>query len=591
MPIKPRYKLSDSVAPSRRKFTDREEFLDTFKEALAQKDSKTHKIIVYYGVGGVGKTTLRRELCRIIDSEHPCVLWSVLDFDNPSQRDEETALFWLRKSFNNKYSIDFPSFEIAYGFLWQKTRPQIPLNKDNCSLIDEGGLLSDILDVAGDMPGIDIISAGVRAVVQGQKHIREWWKRRGKREAKRLADMEPQDILKRLPMYWAADFKENLDRAEVETLKVLSIPRFFNFDIFENLIGHFKTGYPLTAFRELLRFSFIDKDKDEHSWVMHELMRKNLLKALPEELLKRVNLRLFEFYSKMLEGIKAEEVTERHRTAMIEAFHHGEAALHPEEFAEWCLVIGKTMNHPSLWSFIAPIYEEMADLFREKLGVAHPAVARSFELLAITLQNLGEYKKAENVAKGVLKEIEASLGENHVYFRRFLNGLGTIYLDRAKYAEAGECFQRALGLEKNAKEANHTRIALCTGNLAIAYDYQGKYYDAEKLYRESLDIIEKSMNPGSVLAGNTMGNLASVCSILGKYAEAEEFGARSLGIKKKVFGTDSLEYASGLNEHSCLFLTNGKYDEKEILGDKHPDVARMNFTLGEVYKNRKVEEK
>jgi hypothetical protein len=42
-----------------RKFTDRELFINAFYNALNNPD-ENHKILVYYGVGGIGKTSSKR---------------------------------------------------------------------------------------------------------------------------------------------------------------------------------------------------------------------------------------------------------------------------------------------------------------------------------------------------------------------------------------------------------------------------------------------------------------------------------------------------------------------------------------------------
>ena len=62
-----------------------------------------------------------------------------------------------------------------------------------------------------------------------------------------------------------------LNGPEQETLKVLSVPRFWNRDIFNSLIEIFKTGYSLTAFSELKRFSFVQET--EGKMLLHPLMR------------------------------------------------------------------------------------------------------------------------------------------------------------------------------------------------------------------------------------------------------------------------------------------------------------------------------
>ena len=78
----------------------------------------------------------------------------------------------------------------------------------------------------------------------------------------------PRKVLERFLRY--------LDRAETETLKVLSAPRFWDRELFELLIEEFKTDYPVTALPELSRFSFIQEGQVPGTWTIHSLMREGL---------------------------------------------------------------------------------------------------------------------------------------------------------------------------------------------------------------------------------------------------------------------------------------------------------------------------
>jgi tetratricopeptide (TPR) repeat protein len=77
---RPKY-TSEGVRPrASRQFTDREEFIGAFEKAASELPLEEHKVLVYYGVGGIGKTRLRKELCRRLEERRPEVGWAVLDF-------------------------------------------------------------------------------------------------------------------------------------------------------------------------------------------------------------------------------------------------------------------------------------------------------------------------------------------------------------------------------------------------------------------------------------------------------------------------------------------------------------------------------
>ncbi len=228
MPIKPKYtSAAERETPeTHREFTNREKYINIFEEKLKNKDLSNQDILCFYGMGGIGKTSLRKELCRILDSKYNAV-WSALDFDLSIYRQEETALYYLRKSLKDKYKIHFPSFEIAYAVYWQKSHPNSPLNKESFPLIDDSGLLIDIFSLASGIPFVKIIPNLAKTLTKGKKIFRDWWTKRGQRELYDLPELEAKDILNRLPMYFAGDLRDYLGED--------NRPCVFFFDTYEAL--------------------------------------------------------------------------------------------------------------------------------------------------------------------------------------------------------------------------------------------------------------------------------------------------------------------------------------------------------------------
>jgi hypothetical protein len=63
MPIGPEHRLDKPQPTLARQFTDREQFIDIFEGAISELPPTEYEVLVYYGVGGIGKTSLRIELC------------------------------------------------------------------------------------------------------------------------------------------------------------------------------------------------------------------------------------------------------------------------------------------------------------------------------------------------------------------------------------------------------------------------------------------------------------------------------------------------------------------------------------------------
>ena len=213
MPIRAKYTLGKTRPSATRQFTNRKEFIQIFQKSVKESQQEKHHILTFYGVGGIGKTSLRKKLVRLLEKNTTGIVSAVLDFEVPRFREQETALFVLRKLLKKRYKVQFPTFDIAYAVYWRKTRPQIPMNKENFPILGEGGVIGDMISIVGTLSGVPMIGLVMKAgklMLKAQKYLQDWWIKRGKQELSTLSQFEPKEIAERLPMYWAADLKDHL---------------------------------------------------------------------------------------------------------------------------------------------------------------------------------------------------------------------------------------------------------------------------------------------------------------------------------------------------------------------------------------------
>jgi len=131
-----------------RHFTDREGFIDTFEDALANFDPEAHRVITYYGMGGIGKSRLRKNLQSMIDERDAPVTWTTLNFETAQHRTAADALYWMRNELQGKEGIQLLSFDLAYAVYWQKTHPQSAMQEDEVPFLDEETLITEFVDLA-----------------------------------------------------------------------------------------------------------------------------------------------------------------------------------------------------------------------------------------------------------------------------------------------------------------------------------------------------------------------------------------------------------------------------------------------------------
>ena len=149
MPLEPKYRRTRGGPRLPRPFVDREELIDAFWQALTRQDLTKPKVLVYHGLGGIGKSRLRRELKERLVRSDPQPAWAEVDFSLPSLRDPETALFSLRRELRDQHNLHFPTFDLVYAYLWRLSRPNAAPYEQGRPLFEAGTMASMLIAAAG----------------------------------------------------------------------------------------------------------------------------------------------------------------------------------------------------------------------------------------------------------------------------------------------------------------------------------------------------------------------------------------------------------------------------------------------------------
>ncbi len=731
MPVRPRHTLGENRPVAQRQFTDRDDFQELIHRAVRSPGRQLPNVIVCYGVGGVGKTSLRRKLCETLDSD-PGAAYSVVDFDIPAHRSQEMALSVLRREFRRRYRAPFNTFDIAYAVYWQKAKPNVALQKESFPLWEEGAIVADLVGLLGDVPAVGWIPKLAKMAGRGSRLVEEWWTKRGNEELRGLHGQDAVQIAERLPMFWAADvrdylatrevrgvvfldtyealtegersegrllqhdawvrelvaqlpevlwvicgrerlrwgeidkewevhldqhlvgnlavpdseqflvscgiddpairaaivagsqglpyyldlavdtyqqiveaaqrppvpsdfartstdvfarFLRHLTQPEIETLKVLSIPRFWNRGLFELLVKEFRTDYPMTAFNDLCRFSFISEDAARGTWSMHQLMRESLKDHLDKELKQRIHKVLFGHYADQVKDVGVREVGPEHGARLSEAFHHAQSAVGAEELFTWFNQAASAFRQAAQWTVLLPLYRNALTLLQQELGPNHVLVSQVLTEIGVSLHEQGKYADAEPVYRRALATSEAALGPTHPDVATDLSNLAALLCAQARYAEAEALQRRALAILEAQLGSDRAEVANSLNELATALHYQGKYADAEPAYRRALSIHERILGPDHPDTATDLNNLAVLLFDRGLPADAEPLHRRALAIREARLGPTHSYVAFSLDNLAALLRGLGKYSEAEVLhrraltireeqlGPDHPYVA------------------
>lgn len=163
-------------------FVDRDVHIRTFKEAVNNTGQKESSILVYYGIAGIGKTSLRKELSNCLKEYYKCsdqkVIWASIDLQLERHREKTTFLVVLKNELQRKYKIKFPAFEIAHSVYWKKANPKSPLRKENYLFFEGDDAFDDFLELVNEIPYFQVVPATARLLKSAPDYLRKWWKKK-----------------------------------------------------------------------------------------------------------------------------------------------------------------------------------------------------------------------------------------------------------------------------------------------------------------------------------------------------------------------------------------------------------------------------
>jgi hypothetical protein len=195
-------------------FTDRELPKNAFENQIQnlleeqKTGKKTHRVLTYYGIGGIGKSTLLKELKRIT-SLHKSLFFSSVDLANIPNQSTARMLLELSRSFSDK-NIELPHFSIAYAIYFQRSNKDIIYNQKKKIIFDENlGMVADILSIIDGLGILGVIPNIVNKLYESAHKLS--LHRDIKDDLKRLELMDISDIENLLPEFWAYDINDYLN--------------------------------------------------------------------------------------------------------------------------------------------------------------------------------------------------------------------------------------------------------------------------------------------------------------------------------------------------------------------------------------------
>lgn len=244
-------------------------------------------------------------------------------------------------------------------------------------------------------------------------------------------------------------FFKSLGKDEVAALQVLSVPRFYDYEVFEMLNHQFHTGYSMTSFDNFNAFSFIKREASS-KYIIHMLMRDEIKKYIGQDLRIAIDNYMINYYKEKLspERIPVDDI----RFYFTELLYHIEAAESQDQVlsrieTEYIGVI-KRLQVSGETKYLLEQFLELFNSNRRSLGGTE-----FFAVMTDMIHLSGRYKEAvelitEHLLDFQIEEVANDAYRLNLYIRRIHHqmfyvplqtlhdGLKMIinYVDHDKYA-------------------------------------------------------------------------------------------------------------------------------------------------------------
>jgi tetratricopeptide (TPR) repeat protein len=206
----------------------------------------------------------------------------------------------------------------------------------------------------------------------------------------------------------------------------------------------------------------------------------------------------------------------------------------------------------------------------------------------------GQLDEAAAGYVAVLDTGRAALGRSSEPALSAMNGLGMVFVDMDRAAEARKLLEEAATLVDEALGPEHPHTLDVKNNLGWTLYVLKDFAAAELVLTENLAVQRRVNGPQSKQTLSALNNLALAYTATGRLREAEAAHREEWSIGRRVLGDDHPEVLISMLNLGRVLLAAGKRDDAEkLLADAlvkartslppvHPLLASISTTVGEI---------
>ena len=223
-----------------KEFTDRDKarklFWEWYKKSSENMDD--FFVLSYYGIGGIGKSSLVNKLCRELHEQNG--FYIKYDFEYASHSDAYSVLVGVKQSIRNKYStyFHFPLFNTALVFLAKKSDIKFENDEIVKNAVAESPHFQNALSVLSLAPVVGGYIQNTIAIMSqfytdiDNLAVSVKLKKKYKEVIEKMGTLEADELRENMPQYFWIDMTENMRK--------LPKPLVIFLDTYESYINTFK---------------------------------------------------------------------------------------------------------------------------------------------------------------------------------------------------------------------------------------------------------------------------------------------------------------------------------------------------------------
>jgi hypothetical protein len=560
-------------------------------------------VLVFYGDGGIGKTTLLQKLELLHRQRCPQALMGRLDLAGADTTPPDLLLYRLRRLFP---TIPFPSFSLALAEYGRRFHPEQVYGSDRKELLQGAGPYADVLagglEVLGQLSGVGLAVSTMKAAATAQRHLSDWVQRRAEPWLQRSQSYSEEQLLDQLPRQWARDFRQalssQLDQGWDDAITYSGLPPLIALDTYETLwhSGMGKSGrrreprerWLVDLVSELPEVLWVIGGRDRLSWEGYdqgwsEACEQHLVGQLSEEDARS-------FLAKR--GIKEPAIVEKilSQAAGVPFYLELETQLYdktpaanrtPEVFGgSQREQIERLLTHldaseRATLKLLAAFGIWDRELFSQ--AVSHFATGYP----ATGAAELGRFWSIEPIGAGrwqlhneMAHHLQADEGERDEGTFKAVHRWGFAYFDgplegleaKAIQTDDAEQLQRAL---------RHARVIQPAAEWAAWLEKRLEQLSEGTIWQPLLAVAERGVQDAEKELGandpaitGLLDRQAALLQVIARYEDAEPLFRRALAIDEASHGSDHPEVAIRLNNLASLLQATNRLAEAEPLSGR-----------------------